>query len=71
LFIAEGGLTIILVPLFVLVFPKEPATAWFLTAEEKEIVRIRYLDPHWGYAKDEKFAWIMAFRALSDPKQWA
>lgn len=64
-------MTIFLVPLFFFVFPKEPGTAWFLTAEEREIMRLRYLDPHWGYAKDEKFEWIMITRALSDPKQWA
>jgi hypothetical protein len=64
-------MTILLVPLFLFVFPKNPATAWFLTVEEREIMRIRYLDPHWGYAKEEKFRWTTVVRALSDPKQWA
>ena len=64
-------MTIILVPLLFFVFPKDPKTAWFLNAEERDIMRIRYSDPHWGYAKDAKYTWKDTLNALSDPKQWA
>lgn len=67
LFIVEGLLTILLVPIFYFVFPVSPLDAWFLTPEEKQIMRARYdSDPHWGI--DEKFSWAEIFKIFKDPK---
>jgi hypothetical protein len=70
LFIIEGAITIALAPLMFYVFPKSPTDAWFLSDEEKEIMRIRHMDPYWGYATDEKFTWRQVRNSLKDPKQW-
>ncbi|KAL1648133.1 hypothetical protein SLS58_002460 [Diplodia intermedia] len=67
LFIFEGGLTLVCVPFFWFAFPHEPRKAWFLTDEEREMMRLRYeLDLHWGI--DEKFTWSAVVNALVDPK---
>ncbi|KAK0653825.1 putative transporter C11D3.18C [Lasiodiplodia hormozganensis] len=67
LFIFEGGLTLVCVPFFWYLFPHEPRKAWFLTEEEKDMMKMRYeLDPHWGI--DEKFTWSAVVSALVDPK---
>ncbi|KIY00155.1 uncharacterized protein Z520_03840 [Fonsecaea multimorphosa CBS 102226] len=67
LFIVEGLLTILLVPLFFFVFPISPLEAWFLSPEEKRIMRARYdSDPHWGI--DEGFNWVEVFKIFKDPK---
>ncbi|EKG17955.1 Major facilitator superfamily [Macrophomina phaseolina MS6] len=67
LFIFEGAITLLAAPFFYFIFPHEPREAWFLTEEEKEMMRLRYeLDPHWGI--DEKFSWAAVFSALIDPK---
>lgn len=70
LFSVEAAITIILVPIFYFVFPKSPVDAWFLTPEEKRIVRLRYdRDPHWAY--DEKFSWAEVAKVFRDPKFYA
>jgi MFS family permease len=70
LFAVEGAMTLVLVPLFFFVFPKHPTTAWFLSAEEKNMMQARYdNDPHWG--QDEEFSWAESLSALTDPKWFA
>lgn len=67
LFIFEGAITLFAAPFFYFIFPHEPREAWFLTPEEKEMMRLRYeLDPHWGI--DEEFTWSAVLSALIDPK---
>ena len=67
LFSFEAALTIVLVPIFYFIFPTTPVNAWFLTTEEKRIMRARYNnDPHWAY--DEKFSWYEVCKVFSDPK---
>jgi MFS family permease len=70
LFVVEGVLTILIVPLFFFMFPKTPRDAWFLTAEEKQMMVVRYAsNPHWGI--DEKFTWGSMLEVVKDPKWYA
>jgi MFS family permease len=70
LFAIEGAMTYVAVPCFYFVFPKSPIEAWFLTPEEKQMMRARYdADPTWGY--DEEFSWSECLKAFTDPKWWA
>ncbi|KAJ5714030.1 high-affinity nicotinic acid transporter [Penicillium malachiteum] len=70
LFVIEGAMTSILVPLYLFLFPKHPTTAWFLSAEEKIMMQARYdNDPHWG--QNEEFQWADSLSALTDPKWYA
>ncbi|CAJ2506731.1 Uu.00g079170.m01.CDS01 [Anthostomella pinea] len=70
LFIIEGIITILVSPAFFFLFPDTPTTAWFLTPEEKELMKLRYeLNPHWGH--DEEFSWKSVRAALTDPKFFA
>lgn len=60
-------MTIIVCPVFYFVFPENTREAWFLTSEEKELMKLRYeLEPHWGI--DEAFSWAAVRAALTDPK---
>lgn len=70
LFLFEGLLTIVVVPIFFFGFPKTPQTAWFLTEEEKRMIAVRYQqNSHWGI--DEKFSWGEVIKVLRDPKWYA
>lgn len=70
LFVVEGLLTIILVPLFFFLFPKTPTGAWFLSEEEKSLMTKRYeQNENWGI--DEAFAWTEVVKAFYDPKWYA
>lgn len=70
LFVVEGLLTLLVVPLYWFVFPNEAREAWFLTPEEKQMVVARYeLNPHWGI--DEKFSWGAILSVFKDPKFYA
>ncbi|KAI4595539.1 hypothetical protein KJ359_006885 [Pestalotiopsis sp. 9143b] len=70
LFIIEGMMTILICPVFYFLFPESPTTAKFLTAEEKEMMRLRYeQDQHWGI--DDTFSWDAVVAALTDPKFFA
>ncbi|KAJ5302285.1 high-affinity nicotinic acid transporter [Penicillium antarcticum] len=70
LFAVEGAMTLVLVPLFLFLFPNKPAVAWFLSAEEKFMMQARYdNDPHWG--QNEEFTWAESLSAFTDPKWWA
>ncbi|KAF7547916.1 hypothetical protein G7046_g8859 [Stylonectria norvegica] len=70
LFIVEGILTLSVIPFFLWLFPKDILDAWFLTEEEKEMMRLRYSqNPSWGI--DEKFTWGELLKAATDPKFFA
>lgn len=70
LFAVEGAMTIIVVPIFWLVFPESPTEAWFLTAEEKQMMKARYAaDPTWGH--DDEFSLADCLKAFTDPKWYA
>ncbi|KAL4936211.1 hypothetical protein BDV06DRAFT_233626 [Aspergillus oleicola] len=72
LFAVEATLTFIAVPIFWLVFPTSPTNAWFLTAEEKNLMKLRYeLNPSWGVSDDEPFSWKECAKAFVDPKWYA
>lgn len=67
LFAIEGAITILLVPLFFFVFPTTPTEAWFLTPEEKQMMRDRYSnDRHWGH--NDPFSWKEIGKVFVDPK---
>ncbi|KAG4260878.1 high-affinity nicotinic acid transporter [Fusarium proliferatum] len=70
LFAVEGIMTILFVPIFWFIFPKTPQTAWFLTDEEKHLLKARYdADPSWG--QDDPFSWTESLKAFTDPKWYA
>lgn len=70
LFAVEGGITILVVPFFWLVFPKSPTEAWFLTEDDKRLMKARYdNDPSWG--QDDPFEWSECLKAFMDPKWYA
>ncbi|KAL2835824.1 high-affinity nicotinic acid transporter [Aspergillus pseudoustus] len=70
LFAVEAALTMLAVPCFWAVFPVSPTTAWFLTAEEKHLMQLRYdADPSWGAA--EEFSFAECLKAFADPKWYA
>lgn len=70
LFCIEGAITLLAVPLIYFLFPVTPTEAWFLTAEEKELMKARYAqDQSWGY--DEQFTWSECLKAFVDPKWYA
>jgi hypothetical protein len=63
-------MTILFVPIFLFVFPKTPQTAWFLTDDEKQLLKGRYdADPSWG--QDDPFSWEEVAKAFKDPKWYA
>jgi len=69
LFIIEGIITVALVPVLYCVFPKDPATAWFLNEEERNVMRLRFeMNPH--LAVGEKFSWAKVLSAFKDPKMY-
>lgn len=70
LFAIEGAMTMIAVPIFWFMFPTSPTEAWFLTEEEKHMMKLRYdLDPTWG--NEEEFSWSECLKAFVDPKWYA
>jgi MFS family permease len=70
LFAVEGAMTFIAVPIFWVVFPNSPTDAWFLTADEKQMMKARYdSDPSWGHT--EEFSWNECFKVFVDPKWYA
>ncbi|KAK5064778.1 hypothetical protein LTR84_000612 [Exophiala bonariae] len=70
LFIVEGILTLCIIPVFLWLFPKDILDAWFLTPEEKELMRLRYIqNPSWGI--DEKFTWGETLKVFKDLKFYA
>jgi MFS transporter, ACS family, DAL5 transporter family protein len=67
IFILEGILTIVIsLAAYFLVY-NYPATATFLTPEEKAFVLDRLATDN-DATRDEKFSWESVFKALKDPK---
>ncbi|KAH7025161.1 major facilitator superfamily domain-containing protein [Microdochium trichocladiopsis] len=70
LFAVEGAITILVTVPFWFMFPTTPTEAWFLTEEEKHMMKLRYAsDPSWGY--DDEFEWSECLKAFVDPKWYA
>ncbi|RPB05393.1 MFS general substrate transporter [Choiromyces venosus 120613-1] len=69
LFLATGGLTILAGILFLFIIPDSPATAWFLTREERimAIERLRENNQGFGSKKFKKQQFIEAF---TDPQTY-
>ncbi|KAG0226733.1 hypothetical protein BGW42_003457, partial [Actinomortierella wolfii] len=65
IFIIEGGITILLGPLAFFGLPTSPATAYFLTPEERELTVAR-LRHDAGPAKEEHFSWKQFLLAVTD-----
>lgn len=69
LFIIEGIITIVLVPVIFCAFPKDPRTAWFLNEEERNVMRLRHeLNPQ--LSMEDEFSWDKVISALKDPKTY-
>ncbi|KAL2812920.1 major facilitator superfamily domain-containing protein [Aspergillus cavernicola] len=69
LFIIEGSVTIFLVPVVFVLFPKDPLTAWFLNDKEQAVMRLRHeLNPHLNI--DDTFTWQKVLSAFKDPKTY-
>lgn len=65
LFAIEGALTLITCPVLVILLPNELTKIWWLTAEEKEVLKIR-LSTYPDFYQDEKFSWSEVKRSLLD-----
>ncbi|KAH7024853.1 high-affinity nicotinic acid transporter [Microdochium trichocladiopsis] len=69
LFIIEGIITVSFVPVLYAVFPKDPRTAWFLTEEERNVIRLRFeLNPH--LSLEDEFSCAKVASAFKDPKTY-
>lgn len=67
LFIIEGVISVVILWRGVVLIAQEPAeTAWFLTSEEKEMMRMRK-QRDIIYKGDDKFSWDYAKMAFMDP----
>lgn len=65
LFIIEGSISVVLCCFAWFTLPKTPETAWFLTAEEKDMMeRRRRRDII--YKGEDKFSWSLAKTAFAD-----
>ncbi|KAK5184003.1 hypothetical protein LTR44_003508 [Exophiala sp. CCFEE 6388] len=70
LFVVEGLLTLCVIPVFLWFFPGDILNAWFLSDDEKQMMRLRYSsNPQWGI--EEKFTWGETLKAVKDPKFYA
>lgn len=66
LFIVEGIISIVLCSICWLTLPKTAETAWFLTEEEKGVMRARKRRDV-IYKGTEEFTWAYARMAFTDP----
>jgi MFS family permease len=66
LFIIEGAVSLAICGGCLWSFPNKPETAWFLSDEEKELMRLRKQRDA-VYQGDDKFDWKWVRLALSDP----
>lgn len=66
-FLICGAITIVIGVIFFLVVPVSPATAWFLTKEEREVAVQRVAQEH-ASAAHSNFDWVQARQTLADPK---
>jgi MFS family permease len=65
LFAIEGALTICACPILLVLLPNELTTVWWLTEEERHVLRIR-LETYPDFFYDEKFSWGEVIRAFKD-----
>ena len=66
-FLICGALTIVIGIIFFVVVPVSPATAWFLSREEREVAVQRVAQEH-ASAAHSNFDWVQARQTLLDPK---
>lgn len=66
LFIIEGAVSLVICSGCLFSFPNKPETAWFLTAEEKELMVLRKKRDA-VFKGDDVFDWKYARMALADP----
>lgn len=66
LFIIEGAFSLIIGGICLFSFPSSPENAWFLNAEEKELMALKKQRDA-AYRGDDKFDWKYARMALKDP----
>ena len=66
LFIIEGAVSLALCFVCIGFFPNKPETAWFLTEDEKALLRLRKQRDA-VYKGDDKFDWKWVRLALTDP----
>jgi MFS family permease len=66
LFIIEGSVSLALCGGCLFSFPNKPETAWFLTEDDKEVMRLRKQRDA-VYKGDDKFDWKWVKQALTDP----
>jgi MFS family permease len=66
LFICEGSVSLALCCVCIWFFPNKPETAWFLTEEEKAVMRMRK-ERDATYKGVDKFEWKWVRMALTDP----
>jgi hypothetical protein len=66
-YIIEGIFSMIIAVLVWFGLPTNPAEAWFLTSEQKSMMRIRY-EMRKQYLGSEEFSWDEVKIALRDPK---
>ena len=66
-YIIEGIFSMIIAVLVWFGLPTNPAEAWFLTSEERSMMRIRY-EMRKQYLGSEEFSWEEVKIAFRDPK---
>jgi hypothetical protein len=66
-YIIEGIFSMIIAVLVWFGLPTNPAEAWFLTSEQKSMMRIRY-EMRKQYLGSEEFSWEEIRIAFKDPK---
>lgn len=65
-FLICGGLTILIGVLFFLVVPTTPATAWFLSPEER-VVAVQRVAQERASAAHKEFDWVQFRQTMADP----
>jgi MFS transporter, ACS family, DAL5 transporter family protein len=66
LFIIEGAVSLALCFVCIRFFPNKPETAWFLSEDEKEVMRLRKARDA-VYKGEDRFEWKWVRMALTDP----
>jgi MFS family permease len=69
LYAIEGAITMCLAPVAFFWLPNSLETAWFLTAEERELCHVR-AEVNKHYRSQETFSWGEVRRAAIDWKTW-
>lgn len=63
LFAIEGVLTICAFPILIILLPRDPTEAWWLTSDEKKVLITRF-KKYADFYQDEKFSWSEIKRGL-------